>query len=184
MSLCKVHGLLGKRRLFALTAILLSFNAHAQTKAAMNPQKKVNPLASEIGSPNVPPDLVFQIGFLGLEGRGERATLLQVDFAPGDNEAALLGPFVKLADPESSRLTLIANGISLAKAHKDQNSRENLFRVLKKTRKIEILAVAPSIARPMTGLRFSLRLQETRSAPRQLLSNRPPALQMTKTLRA
>jgi hypothetical protein len=129
--------------IIALCLFGLSFQAIAQTSQSAS--KVTEPSLVDKKAPQIPRELIFQIGFLGLEGRGKKATLLKVDFSDNASGKSQLNPFLKLADLESTRLTLIANGVSLSKAHTDPSSRENLFRVLKKTRKLDILAVAPQI---------------------------------------
>jgi len=93
-----------------------------------------------------PRELIFQIGFLGLEALAKKANLLKVEIPSNNSGKSPLGPFLKLADLESTRLTLIANGVSISKAHTDPRSRETSFPCSKKTRKLDILAVAPQIA--------------------------------------
>jgi hypothetical protein len=129
-----------------ITFSLSSLHIQAIAQSPQSAAKSTTASLVHTNSPKIPRELIFQIGFLGLEGRGNKATLLKIDLSEKANGKSQLGPFLKLADLESTRLTLIANGISVSKAHTDPRSRENLFRVLKKTRKLDILAVAPRIA--------------------------------------
>ena len=97
-----------------------------------------------------PADAVFKIAFLVPAPRTDtaaRATRLQwaePSKVLGPSGNSTLGPFLKAADLRSIQLTLNANAMPLPSADDSPKRLTALYSVLRATRLIEILAVAPS----------------------------------------